>query len=125
MERFTMRFRGGAVLIGVVLAAPIVYPPVASADGRSIAYVAREGRDRNIYFLHVGEPARRIANFAGDDGQDLPQLSVSVTGGAVAFVRGGPPTPQGDSPNPRSRSSGSRTATAAAGSPAAGPSRPR
>lgn len=90
-EKFTM---------ASIIAAPIAYPPTASADGRSIAYVAREARDRNIYFLRIGEPARRIVNFSGDDGQEMAQVVVSVAGDAVAFVRGGPPNNQGDSPNP-------------------------
>jgi dipeptidyl aminopeptidase/acylaminoacyl peptidase len=89
-----------AFTMASIIAAPVVYPPAASGDGRSIAYVAREARDRNIYFLRVGEPARRIVNFGGDDGQELSQVAVSVTGEAVAFVRGGPPNGQGDSPNP-------------------------
>lgn len=83
-----------------LMAAPIVYAPQISGDGRSIAYVSREATDRNIYFMRIGEPARRIANFAGDDGQELDELAVSKTGGAVAFVRGNVPNGQGDVPNP-------------------------
>ncbi len=58
-----------------LMAAPIVYAPQTSGDGRSIAYVSREATDRNIYFMRIGEPARRIANFAGDDGQELDELA--------------------------------------------------
>jgi dipeptidyl aminopeptidase/acylaminoacyl peptidase len=90
-ERFT---------VASVLSAPIVAAPVSAGDGRSIAYGARETTDRNIYFMRVGEPARRIVNFPGDDGQELSQVAVSQTGSAVAFVRGGAPNSQGDLPNP-------------------------
>jgi len=70
------------------LAIPFVYAPVPSGDRRSLAYVAREGTTRNIYYLRLGAPARRIATFGGDDGHELNALAVSKTGGAVAFVRG-------------------------------------
>jgi dipeptidyl aminopeptidase/acylaminoacyl peptidase len=83
-----------------VIGAPLVSLPQSSADGRSIAYAAREATNRNIYFMRLGEPARRIVNFPGDDGQELSQLAVSQTGDAVAFVRGGAPNGQGDIPNP-------------------------
>ena len=71
-----------------VLGLPFVYTPSAAGDGRSIAYASREGVHRNIYFLRLGEPARQIVNFPGDDGQELTQVAVSQTGSAVAFVRG-------------------------------------
>ncbi len=83
-----------------LMAAPIVYAPQIAGDGRSIAYAARESFDRTIYFMRIGEPARRIVDFSGDDGQELTALAVSRTGGAVAFVRGNEPNPQGDVPNP-------------------------
>lgn len=92
-ERFTM---------AAVLSAPFIYPPVPSADGRSLAYVTRETTDRNIYFWRVGEPVRRIVNYPGDDGQDLEDLAVSPAGGAVAYVRGDRLNGQGDAPNPAS-----------------------
>jgi dipeptidyl aminopeptidase/acylaminoacyl peptidase len=79
---------GDAYSLGSILALPFVYAPVASGDGRSLAYVAREGVDRTIYFLRIGEPARQIVKFTGDDGQELTTPAVSNTGGAVAFVRG-------------------------------------
>ncbi len=90
-ERFTM---------AAVLAAPFVYPPAPSGDGQSIGYVTREAQHRNIYFLRVGEPARRIVNYAGDDGQDLKDLTLSQTGAAAAYVRGDNLNRQGDAPNP-------------------------
>ena len=90
-EKFTM---------AAVIAAPFIYPPATAGDGRSLAYLTREARSRNVYFLRVGEAARRIAHYPDDDGRDLADVAVSRRGGAVAYVRGGSVNRQGDSPNP-------------------------
>lgn len=92
-ERYTM---------ADALAAPFIHPPVPSADGHVIAYIAREGRDRNIYRLRLGESARRWVNHPNDDGRDLKELAVSHTGAAIAYVRGDSHNRQGDAPNPNS-----------------------
>jgi dipeptidyl aminopeptidase/acylaminoacyl peptidase len=76
-----------------IFAGPFVYTPVASGDGLAIAFAAREGTNRTIYFLRIGERARQIVSFPDDDGQELTQLAVSRTGGAVAFVRGATSNP--------------------------------
>jgi dipeptidyl aminopeptidase/acylaminoacyl peptidase len=85
-----------------VIAAPYIYPPVPSADGRYLAYITREARSRNVYLLPVGKPARLIVNYPDDDGRDLSNVAVSQHGGAVAYVRGGSVNKQADSPNPTS-----------------------
>jgi dipeptidyl aminopeptidase/acylaminoacyl peptidase len=84
---------GETYSLASILALPFVYTPSAAGDGRSIAYAAREGVRRTIYFLRLGEPARQIVDFAGDDGQELTQVAVSETGAAVAFVRGATSNP--------------------------------
>ena len=84
-----------------VIAAPFIYPPGSSADGTAIAYVTREGRARNVYFMRLGDAARRLASYPQDDGQDLSDPpALSKTGAAIAYVRGGPINRQGDAPNP-------------------------
>ena len=83
-----------------VLAAPFVYPPAPSGDGTALAYVSREGKSRNVYFLRVGKKAVRLAGYPDDDGQDMEDVAVSKTGAAVAYVRGGRINRQGDVPNP-------------------------
>lgn len=90
-EQFTM---------ASVLAAPFISPPTPSGDGTSIAYITREGADRNLYFLRDGERARLLARYAGDDGQAMSPPAVSKNGAAVAYVRGGPVNRQGDIRNP-------------------------
>jgi dipeptidyl aminopeptidase/acylaminoacyl peptidase len=92
-ERFTM---------AAILATPYLEPPVPSGDGLSLAYLTREGESRNVYFLRVGEKARRLVNYADDDGRELSDAAVSQRGGAVAYVRGDRVNRHGDSPNPRS-----------------------
>ena len=85
-----------------MLAAPVVYQPARSGDGRSIAFVAREGEERAVYFARMGEKARRIAEYNDDDGQELKQVALSRDGSLVAYQRGGPLNREGEVPNPRS-----------------------
>jgi dipeptidyl aminopeptidase/acylaminoacyl peptidase len=85
-----------------MLAAPILYQPATSADGRSIAFVAREGKERAIYFARVGQKARRVAEYNDDDGQELKQVALSRDGSLLAYQRGGPVNAEGQVPNPRS-----------------------
>ena len=94
------RQAGESFTLASVLAAPYLYPPAPSADGSALAYVSREGKSRNVYFWRLGQQARRLASYMGDDGQDMEDLAVSPTGAAVAYVRGGPLNRQGDAPNP-------------------------
>ncbi len=89
-------------LLEALLATPLVYQPVAAADGRSLAFVAREARTRAIYFLRVGESAKPLVRYPDDDGQDLTQVALSPDGSLLSFVRGGPPNSKGEVANPRS-----------------------
>lgn len=89
-----------AFTMAAVLAAPYIYPPVPSGDGRSLAYLTREARHRAVYLLRLGAAARRIVDYPDDDGRDLSGLAVARHGGAVAYVRGGAVNRQGESPNP-------------------------
>jgi|GEM_PF-1636133 len=91
-ERFTM---------AAVLAAPYLYPPTGSADGTAVAYVSREAQFRNLYVLRVGQPARRLVAYGGDDGQELAVApAISAHGGAIAYVRGSRANKQGDHADP-------------------------
>ena len=92
-ERFSM---------AAILATPYIDAPTPSGDGLSLAYLTREAASRNVYFLHVGEKARRLVNYPDDDGKELSALAVSEHGEAVAYVRGDRVNRHGDSPNPRS-----------------------
>ncbi len=89
-----------AFTMASVIAAPYIYPPAPAGDGGSLAYITREARERNVYLLRLGEPARRIVSYPDDDGRDLSDLTVAGHGGAVAYTRGGSVNRQGESPNP-------------------------
>lgn len=93
-ERFTM---------ASIIAAQFIYPPAPSGDGKGLAYITREAKVRNVYYLPLGGSARRIASYPGDEGQDMSDApAVSRTGAAVAYVHGGRINRQGDAPNPTS-----------------------
>jgi dipeptidyl aminopeptidase/acylaminoacyl peptidase len=89
-------------LLEALLAAPFVFQPVRAADGRSLAFAARAGRDRSIYFMRLGGTARKLVSYGEDDGQDLSELALSRDGSLLSFVRGGPYNSKGEIPNPRS-----------------------
>jgi dipeptidyl aminopeptidase/acylaminoacyl peptidase len=89
-------------LLEALLAAPFVFQPVRAADGRSLAYVARAGRERAVYFLRLGGTARTLVRYPDDDGQEVAQLALSRDGSLLAYVRGGAPNSKGEIPNPRS-----------------------
>lgn len=89
-------------LLDALLSAPISYQPVRSHDGRALAFAAREGRTRAIYFARLGGKARGLVRHDGDDGLELSQLALSPDGRWLAYVRGGAPNAKGENPNPRS-----------------------
>ncbi len=92
---------GESFTMASVIAAPFLYAPTPSGDGAAIAYISREAKDRNVYFLRAGEPARLLTSYGGDEGQDMSDPpAVSRSGGAVAYVHGGRINRQGDAPNP-------------------------
>ena len=88
--------------LGSILAAPVVFQPAASSDGRVFVYGARGGRTRGIYLKADRQPARRLVSYGDDDGQELGDMALSPKGDILAYVRGGFPNKTGDIPNPRS-----------------------
>ena len=83
-------------LLETLLGTPLVYQPARSADGRSLAFVSREARERVIYFAPLGGPARSLVRYSGDDGQELTQIALSRDGALLAYVRGGEPNSKGE-----------------------------
>ena len=62
----------------------------ASASGARIAWAFNERGARNVWVAEGPDfQARRLTNYAADDGQELTSLSVSADGKYVVYVRGG------------------------------------
>src|SRR5665213_2403449 len=85
-----------------VLSAPFIADLEASSDGGTIAYIVHERGTHAIYALRVGQSARRIVDYAKDDGHSIGWLQVAKGGRAVAYVRGGGANHQGEIANPTS-----------------------
>jgi dipeptidyl aminopeptidase/acylaminoacyl peptidase len=101
IDEGSTRPRSDAAPVVAFLGAPLVYQPAVSGDGRSFAFVAREGRARSIYFGRLGASPSRLIQYGDDDGQEISDLALSHDGNLVAYVRGGAPNAKGEIPNPR------------------------
>lgn len=86
-----------------VLSAPYPENLVRDASGERIAWTEfREGA-RSVWTAAAPDfDAVKIADFPGDDGRPLSQLSLSDNGAFAVFTRGGPKNWDGDHPNPDS-----------------------
>lgn len=63
---------------------------VAATTGTRIAWACNENGQRNIYVAEGPSfQARRLTNYATDDGQELTQVALSPDGKWVIYVRGG------------------------------------
>jgi dipeptidyl aminopeptidase/acylaminoacyl peptidase len=83
---------------------------IAAGKGR-IAWASLERGARSVYVADVpAGPARRVAHFPQDDGQDVSDVVLSANGRAVAFVRGQGGNAQRESPNPSSSADGAEQA---------------
>jgi dipeptidyl aminopeptidase/acylaminoacyl peptidase len=93
---------GNSAVLAALLETAILYQPVASGDGRTVAFSGREGRTRSIYVIRPGEKARRVATYPDDDGQELSQPALSRDAGLLAYTRGSGLNGKGEVANPRS-----------------------
>src|SRR3954469_4629970 len=83
------------------LAPPFPTDLIASADGKTIAWVFNDKGSRNI-FVAEGPlfAAKAITNYAGDDGIDINNVQFTPGGNEILFVRGNPPNNDGEPANP-------------------------
>ncbi len=97
-ERFTLE---------QVMSAPFPSGLTAAPAGGKIAWVFNSRGIRNVWIAEAPEyGARRLTAYTEDDGQALSDLSFTVDGGAIVFVRGGGPNRSGEYPNPWSLPTG-------------------
>jgi dipeptidyl aminopeptidase/acylaminoacyl peptidase len=73
----------------------------AAPVGAKVAWVSNARGVRNILVAEPpGYQARKITNYAEDDGQELSDLQWTSDAGAIVYVRGEGPNRAGESPNP-------------------------
>jgi dipeptidyl aminopeptidase/acylaminoacyl peptidase len=100
-----------AFTIEQVMGAPLASELTAAPNGGRVAWVVSSRGVRNIWVAEAPEyKARRVTNYAADDGQAISQLSWTPDGAAVVFVRGGGSNREGQSPNPLSNPEGAEQA---------------
>ncbi len=75
--------------LAAALALPVASELTGARDAERFAWVETAAGVRNIWVADKGRPARRITDFAEDDGQQLYDLAFSRDGSSLAFVRGG------------------------------------
>lgn len=92
-------------------AAPFPTAMVRSPAGISVAWVQNAQGLRSVWVAEAPDyAARRVADFATDDGQELSELAFSSDGGTLWFTRGGAANRAGESPNPSSDPGGAEQA---------------
>ncbi len=92
---------GSCQTIENYLAAPFPTNLVASADGKTIAWVFNDKGSRNVYVAEgLAYSVKAITNYKGDDGTDVSNLHFTPDGNKVIFVRGNAPNKNGEPANP-------------------------
>jgi dipeptidyl aminopeptidase/acylaminoacyl peptidase len=75
--------------LAAALALPVASELAGARDAERFAWVENAAGVRNIWFADRGQAARRVTDYAEDDGVELSDLALSPDGAALAFVRGG------------------------------------
>jgi dipeptidyl aminopeptidase/acylaminoacyl peptidase len=92
-----------------VLSSPFPSDMIASRQGDRVAWVFNEQGRRNIWVAEApGFVGRRLTNYSEDDGQEITEPTFSPDGSLIAYVRGGAPNADRESPNPTSDPAGAR-----------------
>ena len=91
----------GTFTIQQIMSAPFASAPVASPKGAKVAWLENEQGKRNVYVAAAPDwKAKRITNFATDDGEEIAELAWAPDASYLLFVRGGDLETGGDNPNP-------------------------
>lgn len=85
------------------LALPVAGELAGASKAPRFAWVENAAGVRNIWVAGQGAPARRLTDFAEDDGLQIYDLALTGDGATLAYVRGGDEEfPDGQLPNPAS-----------------------
>jgi dipeptidyl aminopeptidase/acylaminoacyl peptidase len=100
---------GNGFTLEQVLSMPFPSDLIASAKGDKVAWVFNDQGKRNIWVAEAPTfKGRQLTRYDKDDGQEITEPVFSADGNWIAFVYGGPPNGDKDSPNPTSDPSGAR-----------------
>ena len=92
---------GSAQKIENYLSAPFPTDLNSLASGKTIAWVFNDKGSRNIYMAEVPAfNAKKITNYAGDDGMEVNSLEFTPDGNQIVFVRGNAPNNNNETANP-------------------------
>ena len=84
-----------------LLSAPFPSEIAAAPAGGHVAWIQNARGSRNVWVASAPEfRARQLTSYAGDDGQEITNLTWSTDGRTVVYVRGGGANRQGEIPNP-------------------------
>jgi dipeptidyl aminopeptidase/acylaminoacyl peptidase len=93
----------GSVTIPDLLSAPFPTSLTAALAGGAVAWVFNDRGARNVWIATAPEyRGRAVTTYAGDEGQDITDLSWTPDGRTILYVRGGGANRQGEHPNPQS-----------------------
>src|SRR5262245_4392215 len=105
----TSRAWGNGFSLEQVLSSPFPSDLIASPQGDKLAWVFDAEGKRNIWIAEAPSfKGRQLTHYEKDDGQEITEPVFSADGNWIAFVYGGPPNGDKDSPNPTSDPSGAR-----------------
>ncbi|MES2882175.1 MAG: S9 family peptidase, partial [Bacteroidota bacterium] len=83
------------------LSAPFPTDLVASANGKTIAWVFNDKGSRNIFVAESPSFAtKKITSYTGDDGMAITDVNFTPDGSQIIFVRGNAPNGRGEAANP-------------------------
>jgi dipeptidyl aminopeptidase/acylaminoacyl peptidase len=92
-----------------IMSSPFPSDLIASKQGDKVAWVFDRQGKRNIWIAEAPQFAgRQLTRYAADDGQEITGPIFSPDGNWIAYVRGGEPNNEKDSPNPTSDPAGAR-----------------
>src|SRR5690348_15381099 len=91
----------GSFTIADVMSAPFASSPLASHDGKSVAWLLNEQGKRNIWIASAPDwKGHKLTAFDEDDGQEIDDVAWAPDDAFLLFARGGDFENGRDNPNP-------------------------